>query len=75
MLVVLKDKHGRFECFDAGATGMYVVGRGASVLEAVGSWAIHTLTVEIKCDPPSVLDSYTISNDPKTLNFKKPDSR
>ncbi len=49
-----------FVCEKEGDTGWPISGRGASVLEAVGSWCIYSGLVEVRCDPPEVLQSFTV---------------
>ena len=66
---------GSFQAMLEGSTGSPLVGRGASVLEAVGSYAIHHSLVMIQCKPFAVLNEYTIVNDYGDLKFKKPASR
>ena len=61
MLIVTKAKNGRFECVKEGETGACIQGRGVSVLEAVGSWAVYSQTVQIRCDPPKLLDKFSVS--------------
>ena len=60
-LIVTQNRFGgEFECIEKGATGSPIVGRGASVVEAVGHWAIYSSTVHIVCDPPELLEKFTI---------------
>lgn len=40
---------GLFECMEQGAVGSPTVGRGVTILEAVGEWAIQTRAVVVKC--------------------------
>lgn len=53
---------GQFECIERGACGSPIVGRGASVVEAVGDWAIYSSTVEIVCDPPELLQKFKMGH-------------
>ena len=69
-LIVQQDHDGRFKCFRDGDTGMCIEGTGSSVLEAVGSWAIYSKTVEIICVPPAVLNEFTITNQHSDLTFE-----
>lgn len=50
-----------FECCVNGATGWPIVGRGMSVAEAVGDWAINAQNVRVFCDPPNLLEKYRVS--------------
>ncbi len=75
MLIVTQNDKGRFECRREGSTGMRIVGDGASVLEAVGDWVTYSQTVEIRCEPPNVLQLFSVSNDHKDLKFNPPISR
>ena len=58
MLYVKLDSAGFLECGQVGACGSPTVGRGGSVLEAVGEYAIQTALVGIRCDPPEILEKY-----------------
>lgn len=60
MLVVTKTEDGWFECKREGDIGSYICGRGASPLEAIGSWCIYSRTVEARCDPPSLLNEFQV---------------
>lgn len=66
-LTVTQNEDGVFECVEVGVTGSPIVGRGASVVEATGNWAIYTATVHITCDPPKLLDYFTIKESQKTF--------
>jgi hypothetical protein len=59
-----------FECVAAEATGAPVVGRGVSVLEAVGEWAIQTGEVLVMCKPAAVLQCYRVDGKYQDLEFK-----
>ena len=74
-LIVTQDAQGRFECVRENDCGACIAGHGASVLEAVGSWAIYSQTVAIRCDPPSVLREFSIVNDYSDLRFAKAPER
>jgi len=74
-LRITQNKAGRFDCIQEGSCGSYVVGRGASVLEAVGSWAIYSRTVKITCEPPVVMQGFTIATGYIDLEFEPPDKR
>jgi len=74
-LVVTQDNKGRFECVPEGAMGSPIVGRGASVLEAVGAWALHQPVLSIRCEPPAVLQEFAINNDHNELEFNPPHQR
>lgn len=60
MLYVKFDSAGYLECGEIGACGSPTVGRGASVLEAVGEYVIETQLVEIRCST-DVLDMYRLA--------------
>jgi len=74
-LLVTQDKAGQFECCRAGASGSPVCGRGKSVTEAVGDWAVQSAMVEIRCEPPVVLKEYRIANEYSELKFSQIDKR
>ena len=74
-LIVTQDDRGRFECVREGECGACIAGHGSSVLEAVGSWAIYSQTVVIRCNPPSVLREFGITNDYGELSFTKAPKR
>ncbi len=59
MLIVTKSGE-EFVCNEQNAVGAYLEGRGASVLEAVGSWAVYSSTVKICCDPPELLQEFSV---------------
>lgn len=75
MLIVSQNPDGTFSCVKEGAPGMCIEGHGASVLEAVGSWAIYSSTVQVKCSPPAVLQQFAIANKYCDLKFTPPHSR
>lgn len=54
-LTVTKDADGRFTA-DAGGPGAQIVGRGGSVLEAVGEYCLQKELVRAVCDPPELVD-------------------
>lgn len=60
MLIVTKMADGWFECVVEGAPGSPTCGRGASPLEAIGSWCIYSQTVEARCDPPELLKEFQV---------------
>lgn len=70
-LIVTQNEDGRFECVQKGATGAATCGRGASVLEAVGSWCIYSQTVRVVCDPMELLLKFAVSNKYKKLKFSE----
>ena len=74
-LSVTQRKDGVFECQLIWDDLFQVCGRGASVLEAVGSYVIHSATISIECDPPAILREYFINNEYGDLEFKPPDER
>ena len=74
-LEVIQSDNGTFECTVKGAAGTPVAGHGASVLEAVGNWAIQSRTVIVVCKPPAVLREYTIINEYEDLKFNGPAKR
>jgi len=69
MLIVNQEPDGRFVCHRDTDVGMRVEGRGASVLEAVGSWLIYSGDHHVKCEPPAVLREFSISNPYSDLTF------
>jgi hypothetical protein len=73
-LRVTQNEQGRFEADPCGG-GSPVVGRGSSVLEAVGEYAIQTGLVHVACDPPAVLREYRVSNQYCDLDFHPPAKR
>lgn len=75
MLIVTQSGDGKFSCIKEGDVGMCIEGRGASVLEAVGSWAIYSQTVSIKCVPPSVLREFSVAMKYADLRFTAAPSR
>ena len=74
-LIITQHANGTFSCVQEGASRMCIEVRGASVLEAVGSWAIYSATVHVKCSPPAVLQQFAIANTYSDLKFKPPASR
>lgn len=70
MVIVTQDGNGKFECCQEGETGSPIVGRGASVLEAVGDWSIQSQTVQIKCSPPALLKEFSVGNSYSDIDFK-----
>ena len=71
ILTVNQDNQGLFSCTRNGDAGACIMGRGVSVLEAVGEWAIQSGIVTIKCSPPALLREYAIATDYKDLKFDK----
>lgn len=74
-LVITQENNGRFLCIEEDAIGACIQGRGSSVLEAVGSWVIYSQVVNIRCDPPAVLNEFSITNDYTDLIFLKSPER
>lgn len=74
-LVVTQDEAGRFACVEEGRPGSPTQGSGASVLEAVGSWAIYSEAVSIICSPPAVLREFSVGTKYVDLDFAPPPSR
>lgn len=74
-LTVCQWPNGRFQCTPQPMVGTLPVGRGASVLEAVGEWVIQNGIVKIKCSPPAILHEYKIGNDYCEIKFGSPDQR
>ena len=70
-IIVKQDMMGKFECVEFRAAGSPPVGRGASVLEAVGEWAVQTGLVVIECDPPAILREYGVVNAYQDLLFRE----
>ena len=52
---------GTMECVVMGATGSPTTGRGHTVTEAVGDWAIQTGLVRLTCYPADLLEKYKLS--------------
>lgn len=66
LVVEFDEGSNQFTCRRKGDTGMCIEGRGLSVAEAVGLWAIYSQTVGTVCDPPSLLDQFQLwSSKPK----------
>lgn len=55
LLIVKQTENGEIEAYRDGDTGMYVVGRGATVAEAVGMWCIYSQRVTALCYPDPTL--------------------
>jgi hypothetical protein len=58
MTVLVTEMQGGYECCIANATGSPVCGRGITVTEAVGDWAIQSGTVKVAVDCPCYWDEY-----------------
>jgi hypothetical protein len=71
MLIITKNCV-EFECMVVGATGSPVCGRGETVAEAVGDWAIQSGTVKVMTALPCYWDYYK-ADDVRT--FKPIDTR
>lgn len=74
-LVITQSPDGKFTCTKKDAPEVCICGRGASVVEAVGDWAIRSYIVSIRCYPPSVLREYRVANDYLALEFRGADKR
>lgn len=61
---------GLFECVGEGQIGSPTVGRGVTILEAVGEWAIQTRVVVLNCEYLSTCDMQKYR-----LNFSTWDTR
>jgi hypothetical protein len=59
-----------FECTLDKAVGAPVTGRGVSVLEAVGEWAIQTGEALVMCKPAAVLQCYRVKSEYRNLKFE-----
>lgn len=58
LLIVEQNSDGEIEAHRDGDTGMYIVGRGATVAEAVGMWAIYSGKLRVVCHPdPELLET------------------
>lgn len=58
LLIVEQNADGEIEAHRDGDTGMYIVGRGATVAEAVGMWAIYSGHLTALCYPdPELLET------------------
>ena len=55
--VIVKEDGGKFEVAHQHAAGSAIVGRGATVLEAVGEYAIQHELLTIKTDPVELVDT------------------
>ncbi len=55
-LTVTMDAHGRFTA-DPGGPGSPIVGRGGSALEAIGDFAVQSELLDVRCDPPELVDT------------------
>ncbi len=58
-LIVTKEGS-TFECMRRGDCGMFIVGKGKSVTEAVGDWCIFSGKVEVLCQPPELLEQFSV---------------
>lgn len=70
MLIVTQKNDGSFECYRDGDVGSHAVGRGASVLEAVGSWCIYSAVVTVTCQPPAILREFGVDMKYEDIEFK-----
>lgn len=75
MLIITQDAEGRFEAAEENKPGMQIVGRGASVLEAVGDFCLHAQLVQIRCNPPTLLNEYAIRTTWEDLRYRRADRR
>ena len=67
-LTVKQETSGGFVCKRDEECGA-CIGRGASVAEAVGLWAINSQAVQVVCDPPALLNEFSVANDYQELEF------
>ena len=74
-LEVIQKKDGTMECYPEGATGSPIVGRGMSVIEAVGDWCIHSAHCQVTCNPPAILHEYRVALAYEDLEFSSGDKR
>ena len=58
MLIVTEEPGNVMQCVEEHACGSPTVGRGSTVAEAVGDWAVQTGAVDIRCSPPELLKRY-----------------
>ena len=72
-VTVTQDKFGQFSCRQKDCTD--IEGKGASVLEAVGDWAVYSRMVKVYCEPPAVLKEYQIKTMYCDLEFKQAPER
>lgn len=72
--LTITEENGLFTA-DPGGPGSPIVGRGASVLEAIGDFAVQTRLVHCQCEPPEVLSEYMVDMNYKDIKFKPPYSR
>ncbi len=59
-LIVTKEGN-TFSCRRKGDCGMCIVGRGKSVTEAVGDWCIYSGKIQVQCQPPELLNEFSIT--------------
>ncbi len=59
-MLIVTEEDGRFKCVKKGDCGMCIVGDGLSVLEAVGSWCIYSGKVKVLCQPPELLEKFSV---------------
>lgn len=75
-VVVSQMADGRFEAVPTNATGSPSVGRGASVLEAIGEYAIHHgLLASVTYAQPAMRHEYSIKTKHEDLEFNKQPER
>ena len=74
-LIVTQNDSGRFEAVVPNALDSPTIGRGSSVLEAVGEWAIQSRAVAIQCSPPALLREHRIVSDYQDLRFSDEEAR
>lgn len=55
--LIITEEYGMLTAQKEGDTGMCILGRGLTVLEAIGSWVLYSGKVEVICDPPHLKES------------------
>jgi hypothetical protein len=62
VIIVTVAENGVLEAITQGSVGAAVCGRGATVLEAVGDYAIQSGLLKIRCEPAALVDTkYQVS--------------
>ena len=69
LIVALGDK--ALECYEEGSIGMYNMGCGKTIAEAVGDFCIFSGLVKVRCDPPELLKQYQAKKVKKFKTFPR----
>lgn len=75
LVVKYDEENNQYVCHKEGACGMYIEGRGASPLEAIGCWCIYSQKVEARCDPPKLLRGFYVDVGKSVIVLKPADRR